>query len=146
MRLGKALGAAAAAAWLALVTAGPAAAQAKQAPMRPVDVTADNFDQEVKKAKLPVYLLFTMPDCQPCGAQDPISNAVAGEFTGRIKFVRIDVKKAPGFARALRLTTLPTHFMFRDAGEGRVEGLRDAPALRKFIGEFLARPAAPKTQ
>ncbi len=144
MTLGKALGAAAAAAWLGLAPAGPAGAQAGKAPaMRPVEVAADNFEKEVKNAKLPVYLLVTMPDCRPCAAQDPISNAVAGEFGGRIKFVRIDIKKAPGFPRALGLTQLPTHFMFRDRGESRAEGLRDESSLRKFIGEFLARPPVP---
>jgi thioredoxin len=136
------LAAAAVTVWLLVGSAAPAAAQGKPTPTRPVDVTVDNFEQEVKKSTLPVYLLFTMPDCQPCSSQDPISNAVAGEFKGKIKFVRIDVKKTPGFAQQLRLTTLPTHFMLGKGSEGRVEGLRDTSALRKFIGDFLARPAA----
>ena len=139
MIIGRALVMAAAAGLLGLAPAGLVGAQGKAPAMRPVEVTAENFEREVKGAKLPVYLLFTTPDCRPCIAQDPISDAVAGQFAGRIKFARIDVKKSRSFPRALGLTQLPAHFMLNGQNETRTEGLRDEAALRKFIGEFLAQ-------
>ena len=60
-----------------------------------VHVTDANFEQEVLKSLTPVLIDFWAPWCAPCRAIAPIIDDLAGEYSGRLKVVKINVDDNP---------------------------------------------------
>ena len=60
-----------------------------------VHVTDASFDQEVLKSPTPVLIDFWAPWCAPCRAIAPIIDDLAGEYSGRLKVVKINVDDNP---------------------------------------------------
>ena len=60
-----------------------------------VHVTDASFDQEVLKSPTPVLIDFWVPWCAPCRAIAPIIDDLAGEYSGRLKVVKMNVDDNP---------------------------------------------------
>lgn len=60
-----------------------------------VHVTDASFEQEVLKSPTPVLIDFWAPWCAPCRAIAPIIDDLAGEYSGRLKVVKINVDDNP---------------------------------------------------
>lgn len=58
-------------------------------------VTDSNFEQEVLKSAQPVLIDFWAPWCAPCRAIAPVIDQLAGEYSGRLKVVKINVDDNP---------------------------------------------------
>src|ERR1700688_5011430 len=56
-----------------------------------VHVTDASFEQEVLKSPQPVLIDFWAPWCAPCRAIAPIIDDLAGEYSGRLKVVKMNV-------------------------------------------------------
>jgi thioredoxin 1 len=72
-----------------------------------VEVTDQNFEQEILNSKIPVVIEFNATWCGPCKQYTPIFHKVADQYVGKIKFVSIDVDKAPNVAALLGLKAIP---------------------------------------
>ena len=55
-----------------------------------IAVTDANFETEVLKAGTPVLVDFWAPWCGPCRAVAPAVDAIASEFSGRVKVVKLN--------------------------------------------------------
>ena len=64
-------------------------------------VTSKNFTQEVLESEVPVLIDFFATWCMPCKMFAPIVEAVAEEWEGKVKVVKVDVDEAPDLARIL---------------------------------------------
>jgi len=62
--------------------------------MAAINVTIDNFDNEVMKSDLPVLLDFWAPWCGPCRMVGPIIDQLSEEVKGEAKVVKINVDEA----------------------------------------------------
>ena len=60
-----------------------------------VHVTDASFENEVLKSTTPVLIDFWAPWCAPCRAIAPIIDDLAGEYSGRLKVVKINVDDNP---------------------------------------------------
>jgi thioredoxin 1 len=60
-----------------------------------VHVTDASFEQEVLKSPTPVLIDFWAPWCAPCRAIAPIIEDLAGEYSGRLKVVKMNVDDNP---------------------------------------------------
>lgn len=112
-----------------------------------VEVTKDNFEQEVLKSNIPVYVEFYADrDCQPCAKQAPVVEKLAAEYAGKVKFVRVNALKQPELAQGAQIENVPSHFLVKPAEQVGVfgEGYMDEATLRQFIESGLA--AKPKGQ
>ena len=59
-----------------------------------IAVNDQNFDAEVLQSGVPVLVDFWAPWCGPCRAVAPTVDAIAQEFVGRIKVVKLNTDEA----------------------------------------------------
>ena len=63
-----------------------------------VELTKDNFEQEVLAAKVPVVIDFWATWCGPCQMQSPIIDKVAQELGDKVKVCKVNVDEQPSIA------------------------------------------------
>jgi thioredoxin 1 len=104
------------------------------------------FEAEVVQSSLPVLVDFYAAWCAPCKVLSPRVEKIAGEFTGTIKVVKVNVDESPVIAQRFGIAGLPTLMVFKD---GKVVdtmiGLQSEAALRSRL-EAVAKEnsAAPQ--
>ena len=82
-----------------------------------IELTEATFDREVLKATGPVVVDFYAPWCGPCKMIAPLLEQLAGEFSGTLKFAKLNVDDAPELAGRYGVRGVPTLMLF---GAGQV--------------------------
>lgn len=96
----------------------------------------DEFETKVLKAQKPVMVEFGAPWCGPCKMLDPVLEALADEYEGKVDFYTVDVDQSPELVMAHGVMGVPTVILFRDGqADNRMTGYRPKNALEK---EFFA--------
>jgi len=75
--------------------------------------TDDNFDEEVIKSELPVLVDFWAEWCGPCRMLGPTIEALADEYTGRVKVFKMDVDSNPNTPPKFHVRGIPTVILFK---------------------------------
>lgn len=92
-------------------------AQQETAPGSVIEVSDESFEHEVLKSDLPVVVDFWAPWCGPCRMVAPITEKLAKEYSGRVKFCKINVDENRLAANKYQAMSIPLLLFFRD---GRV--------------------------
>lgn len=112
-------------------------------PVKPVREA--EFETEVLRAEMPVLVDFYATWCGPCKRLAPTLTTVAGEYAGRVKFVKVDVDGAPAVARKYDVQGVPTLAWFRSGKlEAAMAGAPAAAELRARVDGWLG-PVPPAT-
>lgn len=102
---------------------------------RVVEVNEANWETEVVRSDLPVLLDFGMPGCGPCVALDPVIEALAKHYEGRIKFVKLDTVESPALAQRFGIRGVPHLQLMR--GDERVAVLSPSARTRtRLVAEL----------
>lgn len=108
--------------------------------------TADNlthatdadFQREVLEADGLVIVDFWAEWCAPCRMLAPMFEKLAGEFAGRLKFVKVDVDASPDAPNQHGVRGIPTLILFRNGQEvDRVVGVPPERHLREQLEGHL---------
>jgi thiol-disulfide isomerase/thioredoxin len=94
-------------------------------------IEAPQFEQDVLAAPEPVVLDFFSTECPPCEALAPKYDAVAEQFAGKVRFLKIFRQGSRELAAKLGVTGSPTVLFFKG---GREVGAR-------MSGEDIKRSA-----
>ena len=81
-----------------------------------IEITADNYENEVAKSAIPVVLDFWGPQCGPCLALMPEVEKLAAEFEGKVKFCKVNVAGNRRMCINLKVMGVPS-FLFIKNGE-----------------------------
>lgn len=109
-------------------------------PMKLQQVTEQDFENEVLVSEVPVMVEFGATWCGPCKVVEPELEALAQEYAGRAKVVKVDIDQSPFLARQLGIQSVPTFLVFH---QGRpVTG--KAGALKKAQLAELIEPLLPR--
>jgi thioredoxin 1 len=77
-------------------------------------VSDDSFDSEVLKSPVPVLIDFWAPWCGPCRAIAPIVEELAGEYTGKLKIVKMNVDDNPRTPARYGVRGIPNLILFKN--------------------------------
>ncbi len=104
-------------------------------------VNDDTFEVEVIQSTIPVLVDFWAPWCGPCRAVAPTVDAIAQEFSGRLKVVKLNTDESGRVATEYGVISIPTLMVFKDGTMvERVMGNRPKADLVNLISRHL-KPA-----
>jgi thioredoxin 1 len=79
-----------------------------------LDVTDSSFESEVLKSDTPVIVDFWAEWCQPCHQIAPIIKALAEDYEGRVKVVKVNVDDSQRVAGNFGIRSIPAVLSFRN--------------------------------
>ena len=106
---------------------------------KPVEVTDEQFEQEVLKADLPVIVDFWAEWCGPCKIVSPMVEELAEEYSGKIKFVKLDTEENFNTPDRYGIRSLPTLMIFKGGEQvDQIFGARPKAELKRYLEKALA--------
>lgn len=99
-----------------------------------VELSDDNFAQEVLQSDLPTLVDFWAPWCGPCQMMGPILEEASVDWAGKVKVCKLNVDESMSTARDYEIQSIPTMILF-DKGQPakKIIGARPKQA---FVEEF----------
>lgn len=110
-----------------------------QAQDQSLAVTDTSFQEEVLQSDIPVLVDFWAEWCGPCRIVGPTVDALAAEYQGRIKVVKLNVDDNPDTANGFGIRSIPTLMVF-EAGirKETVVGVQPKAQLNQLIEPYAA--------
>ena len=78
-----------------------------------IEIKDENFGGEVLGCSLPVVVDFWAPWCGPCRMIAPITEKLAREYAGRLKFCKLNVDENPQTASKYQVMSIPQILFFK---------------------------------
>jgi thioredoxin 1 len=103
-----------------------------------IEADDKNFQTEVLEADRPVLVDFSATWCGPCKKLEPVVHELATEYDSKVKFVRVDVDRAPTTAAKFAVLSVPTLLLLHNGEvKDQVVGLKSKRDLAARIQKVL---------
>ncbi len=105
-----------------------------------VDVTDENFKNEVLESNVPVLVDFWAPWCGPCRSIAPHVEALGEEYAGKIKVAKVNVDKNQQVAGQFGIRGIPAILVFnKGAVANQMTGMPANPKgkLKELVDSVL---------
>lgn len=103
--------------------------------MSEMNITKNNFEQEVLRSDKPVLIDFWAPWCGPCRMLSPVISEIAEEYGDKIKVCKVNVDDEGELAASFNVMSIPTLVVVKD---GKVTnsavGVRPKAQIVEMIG------------
>lgn len=105
----------------------------------PLEVDADEFNDIVQKARVPVFVDFWAAWCGPCKMAAPEVEGLARELAGKAVVLKVDTERNQELAGRLGIQSIPNFMVFRG---GRPVFQRAGVAPRAEMRRWVEQVAA----
>jgi thioredoxin 2 len=96
--------------------------------------SAEDFDELVRDAKVPVLVDFWADWCGPCRMVAPELERLARDRVGRLVVAKVDTEALPAVAGRFQIRSIPTMILFRGGSEAkRLSGAMPAQAIAQSL-------------
>jgi len=79
-----------------------------------VEVTDQNFEQEILKSEIPALVDFWAAWCGPCKMVAPVVEELAKEYKGKIKIAKMNVDENRQTPAKFGIRNIPTLILFKN--------------------------------
>lgn len=79
-----------------------------------MELTDQNFKEEIQKFKIPVLVDFFAQWCGPCSAMAPILEKLAKEREGKLILAKVNIDSAPVLCQELGIDRIPAIVLFKE--------------------------------
>lgn len=101
-------------------------------------VTDATFADDVLASPIPVVVDFWAPWCRPCDAIEPHLHALAAEWAGRARFVKVNVDENLATSGRYGVLSLPTVILFaQGVPRATVLGAQPRSRFERELGPFV---------
>lgn len=108
-----------------------------------VDAGDETFADVAEKSSIPVLVDFWATWCGPCRMVSPALEQLAGERSGELKLVKVDVDRAPLLSQRYAVRAVPTLLLLREGKLlGRQSGAMPIGALRAWADQTLGKSSS----
>lgn len=101
---------------------------------KPISLTDATFSSEVARHPLMV-VDFWASWCGPCRLIGPVIEELAGEYSGRVAFGKVNVDENPRISQSFGIQSIPTILVFRNGQP--VDGIIGAVPKAQIASKFL---------
>ena len=106
---------------------------------KPTEVTDGTFETEVLKADKPVLVDFWAPWCGPCRMVAPVVEELSEEYSGKVKFLKLNTDDNVNTAATYGIRSIPTLLMFKGGQPvDQIVGFRPKGDLKRVIDKALS--------
>lgn len=95
-----------------------------------INLTKENFDQEIAGPDKPMLVDFWASWCGPCRAVAPVMEQLSEEYDGKAKVGKVNVDEESELAAKFRVMSIPTVILFKNGQ--LVEKIIGARAKEEF--------------
>lgn len=103
-----------------------------------IELDEKNFDREVLKSDTPVVVDFWAEWCGPCKVFSPTLEEVSKDYSGKVKFAKLNVDENTNIAQEYGIMSIPTILLF-EKGSAKAQSIGAIPKdqFRDWIKENL---------
>ena len=103
--------------------------------MAVIEISPENFEQEVLQADVPVLVDFWAEWCGPCKKLGPIIAQIAEEKADSVKVCKLNVDAEMAIATKYNIQSIPTVILFKNGmAESTSVGLKSKDELISYFG------------
>ncbi len=105
-----------------------------------LDLTTENWEQEVAKSDKPVLVDFWAVWCGPCRMLTPTIEKLADQFAGKVKVGKLNTDESSEIAIKYGISSIPAVLIFKGGDDQPVErtvGVRPEAEFVKMINRVL---------
>ena len=89
-----------------------------------IDISENQFNEEVVQSDRPVLVYFHLPSCAKCGTWNGVAEGLIKDSEGRVKWVKLNVANNQGLAKKLNILSAPSFLVYREGAE-----------VERFVGD-----------
>ena len=82
--------------------------------MSEMNITRNNFEQEVLRSDKPVLIDFWANWCGPCRMLSPVISEIAEEYGDKVKVCKVNVDQEGDLAAAFHVSSIPMLVVLKD--------------------------------
>ncbi len=103
-----------------------------------LELTDENFEQEILKSQSPALVDFWAEWCMPCKMLGPTIDELAAEFAGKVKIGKMDTDSNRDISVQFGISSIPTVILFKEGQMvKKFVGLQSKNDLKAALNELL---------